>query len=116
MKKRFSAGVAAAVLGMSFAVAAPAFGEDLVQIYRDALSSDPTLGAARSTYAATQEALPQARSGLLPVVSLLGNANYQNFRETLHIDPTLGDRDFSQRFPLYGYTLSASQPLYRAQN
>jgi len=116
MKKRFSAAVAAAVLGMSFAVAAPAFGEDLVQIYRDALSSDPTLGAARSTYAATQEALPQARSGLLPVVSLLGNANYYNFRETLHIGPALGDRDFSQRFALYGYTLSASQPLYRAQN
>jgi outer membrane protein len=62
MKKRFSAAAAAVAIGIA-AVAAPAFGEDLVQIYRDALSSDPTLGAARSTYAATQEALPQARSG-----------------------------------------------------
>jgi outer membrane protein len=98
------------------AISGPAAGEDLLQIYRDALASDPTLAAARSTYAATQEQLPQARSGLLPVLSLLGNANYQRFDETLHIDPTLGQRDFNQRFPLYGYSVQATQPLFRMQN
>ena len=40
------------------AFAGPAAGEDLLQIYRDALVADPTLGAARSTYTATQEQLP----------------------------------------------------------
>jgi outer membrane protein len=112
---RFSALALTAAFGFA-AVAGPAAGEDLLQIYRDALTSDPTLAAARSTYAATQELLPQARSGLLPVLSLLGNANYQKFNETVHIDPTLGQRDFDQRFPLYGYTVQATQPLFRMQN
>jgi len=112
---RFRALALTAAFGFA-AIAGPASGEDLLQIYRDALTSDPTLAAARSTYAATQELLPQARSGLLPVLSLLGSANYQKFNETVHIDPTLGQRDFDQRFPLYGYTVQATQPLFRMQN
>ena len=112
---RFPALAFTAAFGFA-AIAGPAAGEVMLQIYRDALTSDPTLAAARSTYAATQELLPQARSGLLPVLSLLGNANYQKFNETLHIDPTLGQRDFDQRFPLYGYTVQATQPLFRMQN
>jgi outer membrane protein len=112
---RFPALAFTAAFGFA-AIAGPAAGEDMLQIYRDAITSDPTLAAARSTYAATQELLPQARSGLLPVLSLLGNANYQKFNETLHIDPTLGQRDFDQRFPLYGYTVQATQPLFRMQN
>jgi len=90
-----------------------AFGEDLLQIYRDALANDPTYAAARANWAATQEALPQARAGLLPVLSLIGLANQQDFKENLHSDPAL---NFVQRFPTYSYTVSASQPLYRAQN
>jgi len=112
---RFPAYAIAAAFGFA-AFSGSAAGEDLLQIYRDALASDPTLAAARSTYAATQELLPQARSGLLPVLSLLGNANYQKFEETVHIDPTLGQRDFNQRFPLYGYSVQATQPLFRMQN
>jgi outer membrane protein len=109
--------ISAIVAAFAFAaMSGPAAAEDLLQIYRDALVSDPTLGAARSSYAATQELLPQGRSGLLPVLNLLGNANYQRFDETIHIDPTLGQRDFNQRFPLYGYTVQATQPLFRMQN
>ena len=103
----------AVACGLS-AMAEPAAGEDLLQIYRDALVADPTLGAARSTYTATQELVPQARAGLLPVLSLLGNANYQNFQENLHSDPATPL--FTQRFPQYSYTVSASQPLFRMQN
>ena len=87
--------------------------EDLIQIYRDALANDPTYASARANWAATQEVLPQARAGLLPLVSLLGIANQQDFHENLHSDPTT---PFVQRFPTYSYTVSASQPLYRAQN
>jgi outer membrane protein len=112
---RFSALAIVAAFGFA-GIASPAVGEDLLQIYRDALTSDPTLAAARSNYAATQELLPQARSGLLPALSLLGNANYQKFNETVHIDPTLGQREFDQRFPLYGYSVQATQPLFRMQN
>jgi len=102
-----------AVALLCFASVDAAFGEDLMQIYQDALANDPTYAAARANWAATQEALPQARAGLLPVLSLLGIANQQDFKENLHSDPALS---FVQRFPTYSYTVSASQPLYRAQN
>ena len=87
--------------------------EDLLQIYRDAVANDPTLASARANWDATQEAVPQARAGLLPSVTLVGNANRQNFVENLHTDPSLS---FTERFPSYSYTVSASQPLYRKQN
>jgi outer membrane protein len=87
--------------------------EDLVQIYRDAVTSDPVLGSARATWAAAQELVPQARAGLLPAVNLQGNANEQDFNEQLHSDPTV---TFHERYPSYNYIVSASQPLYRPQN
>ncbi len=59
--------------------------EDLVQIYRDAVASDPVLGSAKATWEATQELVPQARSALLPLVNLQGNVNEQDFYEKLHI-------------------------------
>jgi outer membrane protein len=90
-----------------------AYAEDLTQIYRDALVSDPTLAAARSTWQATQENVPQARAGLLPSVLLSVLANEQDYSQSLHTDP---QTTFHQQFPTAGYTVSASQPLYRPQN
>jgi outer membrane protein len=87
--------------------------EDLTQIYRDALVSDPTLAAARSTWQATQENVPQARAGLLPSVLLSVLANEQDYSQSVHTDP---QTTFHQQFPTVGYTVSASQPLYRPQN
>jgi outer membrane protein len=88
--------------------------EDLLQIYREAVANDPTLASARASWEATQEALPQARAGLLPSVNLQGNANRQNFYERLHnVDPGFS---FSTQFPQYNYTVSAAQPLFRKQN
>lgn len=87
--------------------------EDLVQIYREALVNDPVLAAARSTWLASQEALPQARAGLLPTLSLLGNANQYNYDQKLWQEPQL---QFNGSYATVGYTLQASQPLYRMQN
>ena len=103
----------AALGGAAAAGASGARAEDLLQIYRDALVSDPTLAAARSNWLATQENVPQARAGLLPSVNLSALANEQDYNQTLHTDP---QTKFAQRFPQAGYTVSASQPLYRAQN
>ena len=94
MKRRFLAfalPLALALAGLS----GSATGEDLVQIYADALTSDPTLAAARANWAATQQAVPQARAGLLPAVSLLGTGNEQDFNENLRTDP---QTRFHQRF------------------
>src|SRR6202047_4805856 len=87
--------------------------EHLVQIYRDALASDPVLASARATWEATQELVPQARAGLLPAVNLAANVNEQDFNDRLRTDPTT---TIHERFPSYAYTVSASQPLYRPQN
>ena len=102
------------VLGAAMGAVLPsAAAEDLLQIYRDALTNDPTLASARATWLATQESVPQARAGLLPSVTLVGNANRQNFYEKLHTDPSVS---VTENFPAYNYTVSASQPLYRKQN
>jgi outer membrane protein len=91
----------------------PARAEDLLEIYREAVANDPTLASARANWEGTQEAVPQARAGLLPSVTLVGNANRQNFYEKLHTDPSLS---VTETFSAYNYTVSASQPLYRKQN
>ena len=106
-----------AVLPLALAAlfcAAPAAGEDLLQIYREAQQNDPTLAAARASWNATQEKVPQARSGLLPSVSAAGAANANNFSETIRVDPPqeINNRNFN--FGSLG--VSAAQPLYRQQN
>jgi len=58
--------------------AGSAAAEDLLQIYREAQKSDPQIAAARAFWEATQERVPQARSGLLPSVSATGAVNYNN--------------------------------------
>ena len=112
MKRRLLALVLPLAFGLAGA-AGSASGEDLVQIYRDALSGDPVFAAARSTWLATQEVLPQARAGLLPTLSLLGNATQYNYDQTLKSDPQL---KFNQNYGSGAYTLQASQPVYRMQN
>ncbi len=101
---------------VAMATSAPlslACAEDLVQIYRAALTGDPVLASARATREATQELVPQARAGLLPTVNLTANAGVEDFHDRLHTDPTV---TFHDRFPNGAYTVSASQPLYRPQN
>ena len=94
-------------------VAGGASGEDLLQIYREAQSSDPQLAAARANWSATQERVPQARAGLLPNVALGSSANINSFDSTLRTDPKVrSNNEFGQ----LGLTISASQPLYRAQS
>src|SRR5438034_3989797 len=105
-------------LGMAMALivgalAPAAHAADLLQVYRDAQQQDPTLAAARATWAATQEALPQARAGLLPSVNLTGNTTYND--ANLDIGGDL-PANSSRRFNSNGFGVTATQPLFRAQN
>jgi outer membrane protein len=114
MSKHLLAIVLCATLGgAAVGNAGSARAEDLTQVYRDALVSDPTLAAARSNWQSTQENVPQARAGLLPSLVLSAVANEQDYNQSLHTDPLT---KFHQQFPTAGYTVSASQPLYRKQN
>lgn len=85
----------------------PALGADLLSIYRDALSNDPGYAAARAEYEATKERVPQARAGYLPDARVTGSVGRSRYEfEGLG---TITDNT-------QGYTLSLSQPIFRAQN
>jgi outer membrane protein len=95
------------ILGVLLGLAlSPALhGADLMEVYREALTQDPQLAAARDQYQAAQERVPQARAGLLPLVNLTANAN------RLDVYNQASGHDSSN-----GYAVSASQPLFRMQN
>src|SRR5512133_48134 len=108
-----SSSIIVATLAFALGTAAPAWAEDLLQIYREAQLNDPTLAAARANWEATQERVPQARAGLLPNVNLSASTNANYFGTNVDSDPRVRiDRGFGAG----GVTISASQPLYRYAN
>lgn len=109
MKRRLFAAATAVALGFSV----PAVAEDLLQIYREAQRNDPAIAAAKATWTATQEKLPQAEAGLLPSVSLSAAANYNNYDATIRSDPRI---DINRNYGFASATVSAAQPLFRYQN
>ena len=107
MKKRI------ATLAALLIAAAPAGGADLLEIYRQAQSSDAQYAAARAAWSASQEKLPQGLSGLLPSASVSAFTQHTD-RESRPRDPTVGTS--SARFNSNSMSLSVTQPLYRPQN
>ena len=90
-----------------------AFGADLLDVYRQARASDATYAAARATWAAAQERIPQGRAGLLPLASLSASLQ-QTERTTRFRDPALPRT--SADGGSSSISLSVTQPLYRRQN
>lgn len=56
--------------------------ENLLQVYRLAQKNDPRFAAARAEYQAAREAIPQARSAVLPQVTLSAS-HFENSQEAL---------------------------------
>lgn len=105
----------AVLTGCLFATAAAA--DDLLQLYREARQTDPTLASAKAAWQATQEKVPQAQAGLLPTVSVAGSASYtipdattqpivSGFSKSTQVNSNIA----------LNASISASQPLYRRQN
>src|SRR5688572_30120662 len=94
-------------------VSAAARSADVVEVFRQAQGSDTAYAAARATWAAAQERIPQGRAGLLPLASLSASLQY-NDRTTRFGDSTV-PRSNSE-FASSGVTLSVTQPIYRRQN
>jgi len=88
---------------------------DLLAIYRDAQSADAIYAAARASYAAGQEKLPQGLSGLLPTVTAAGNTQY-NDRDIQFRGNVPGFVSGSTRFNSNNLSVTATQPLFRYQN
>lgn len=102
-----------ASLAFLLAAAAAAQGADLLEVYRQAVGSDAVYAVARAGWAASQEKLPQGRSGLLPSASLSASTQY-NDREIRFRNPALPTA--AEPFNSNVFTLSLTQPLYRRQN
>lgn len=98
---------------LAFCVLTPAAGADLLEIYRQALGSDPVYSAARAGYAAAQEKQPQGLAGLLPQATLSASTQH-NDRDLNFRDPTATDN--RSRFNSRSASVSVTQPIYRAQN
>ncbi len=105
--------LAALLAWTACASAIAAHGADLLEVYKQAQGADAVYASARATWTATQEKLPQARSGLLPSISLSGSTQY-NDREVTFRDPTVPGN--SARFNSNALNLSLSQPLYLGKN
>ncbi len=88
-------------------------GADLIQVYRTAQASDAQYAAARASWAASQERLPQGRAGLLPSVSISASTQY-NDRDLQFRNPAIPDN--KGKFNTNTASVSLSQPIYRPEN
>lgn len=88
-------------------------GADILEIFKQAQSGDAVYASARSAWVAAQEKLPQARSGLLPSLSLNASTQWNNRIITFR-DPSITGSH--SRFNSNSLQLSLSQPVLRYQN
>ena len=102
-------------MALTCVLAPPAYAADLLAIFRDAESADAVYAAARATYTANQEKLPQGLAGLLPNVSLSANSQY-NDRDLAFRPPATGLISGNSRYNSNAVTVTATQPLFRYQN
>jgi outer membrane protein len=96
-----------------FLFSSTAAAADLLEIFRLARSADAVYAAARSSWAAAQEKLPQGRAGLLPTVTLSASTQWNDREITFRsaaIPPS------AAQFNSNALTLALTQPIYRRQN
>lgn len=109
MLRRLSLAVAVASAFAGSAWAAEALlsaKTDLVTVYKDAVDNNADLAAARANFEAVREAVPQARSGLLPQIN--GGATANDTRTKLDEPSATSSRSG------IAYQASLSQPIFRA--
>ncbi len=94
------------------ATQAPAFSEDLIQIYDLAVQSDPVLREQEQILFATREVKPQARSLLLPSFGVTGDLTYQNDDTKGRSSLTNSTIRRSDTYSSRGLTAAVSQSIY----
>ncbi len=103
------------VLAGAFAgpVAGIAHAADLLSVYRDAVTYDAQIGAARASLDAGREKLPQGRAGLLPNVGLGASTIWNELETNLRVN---GRCSSAGQYNSNGWTVSLTQPVFRWQN
>jgi len=101
-------------LALLAALPLSAAAEDLLQVWRDAMSYDAVYSAARHAHEAGREKGPQGLALLLPSLNLTGSAS-RTRSEVDSRDPAVSPS--SLRYPEQGgFTLTLTQPLFRYQS
>ena len=79
----------AAGLVFSSLITAPASATNLMEVYEAAKSNDAVVGAARASYDANRQAVPQARSALMPSLGASASTSWteRSFPGSLVTDP-----------------------------
>lgn len=93
--------------GLLASPAAPAI--DLLQSYELALTNDPVYRGAQATAAGSREALPQARSQLLPNLQAAGSQSHATSDTTNVLTRRASTSDYGS----YNYSVTLRQPLFR---
>jgi outer membrane protein len=86
---------------------------DLLSVYGDAVDYDAQFAAARASLDAGREKLPQARSGLLPVIGVAASTAWNDTESTTVSTPAVTR---NMQYNTNGWTASLTQPLFRWQN
>jgi outer membrane protein len=95
-----------------------AVADDLLTVYREGLQSDPVFAAARSSYEATKEKLPQGRALFLPNVNVTGNVN-GNVADYRYLNVPAGQNTppaGNANWGSWGAGVNITQPLLHLQN
>jgi outer membrane protein len=92
--------------GAQAAIAPLASQTDLMSVYQQAVENNADLAASRADFAARQEAVPQARAGLLP--NLSAGADVNDTRQALDEPAMTANRSGTS------YRATLSQPIFRA--
>ena len=90
---------------------------DLIDVYTAAKTDDAIVGAARSGFAASKEAIPQARSALLPSLGASATTNwterqFPGSRDTNPLSPTFGQELADQNFNDHGWNAQLRRTHY----
>lgn len=92
-------------------IAFPSYGEDLVDIYQQAIVCDAKYLSARAGYLAAAEVLPQSRAKLLPNARVNANTTANSLDLRL-VNSSANFPADSGNFNSRGYTVTLTQPLF----
>ena len=103
------------------AMAPLAKAETLLEVYEAAIDNDAVLRATREGYAATEQAVPQARSALLPNLGVSASTSWteRQFPGSLITDPTsplFGREVPDQNFNDHGWNAQLRQPILNMES
>lgn len=108
-----NAGMAGMLAAAIVACCTPAtvMATDLMEAYRLAQANDPAFEAARHTFDAAKEKLPQALAGLLPTMTASANQNHTDSRAKF-----TGTSLIHRGIHAWTWNVQLTQPLFRLQS